>query len=170
MMLTDNSPDAQDQTLQPEVSGRQKRDEDDITQSIESWANRVKSSRQSLLTVQLGQRGKPCLAYTYLERELGCPGSVFYSRGDILDSVLQKMIDENIVVPEHPSIANEWRRKLLFWYEGLSETEKKEIPVVAQVISSRASLFDMDGMKNLKWARAKLPLGSVRKPKKYDFL
>ncbi|WP_308582675.1 hypothetical protein [uncultured Pseudomonas sp.] len=157
-MLTDNSPDAQDQTLQPEVSGRQKRDEDDITQSIESWANRVKSSRQSLLTVQLGQRGKPCLAYTYLERELGCPGSVFYSRGDILDSVLQKMIDENIVVPEHPSIANEWRRKLLFWYEGLSETEKKEIPVVAQVISSRASLFDMDGMKNLKWARAKLPL------------
>lgn len=158
MLVTDNSPDAQDQTLQTEVSGRPKRDEDDITQSIESWANRVKSSRQSLLTVQLGQRGKPCLAYTYLERELGCPGSVFYSRGDILDSVLQKMIDENIVVPEHPSIANEWRRKLLFWYEGLSETEKKEIPVVAQVISSRASLFDMDGMKNLKWARAKLPL------------
>jgi hypothetical protein len=76
-MLTDNSPDAQDQTLQPEVSGRQKRDEDDITQSIESWANRVKSSRQSLLTVQLGQRGKPCLAYTYLERELGCPEACF---------------------------------------------------------------------------------------------
>jgi hypothetical protein len=38
-----------------------------------------------------------------------------------------------------------------------SPKPKKEIPVVAQVISSRASLFDMDGMKNLKWARAKLP-------------
>ncbi|OSN80945.1 tyrosine-type recombinase/integrase [Pseudomonas syringae] len=166
MMPTDQSSDEQSQEQkaqqsqepQPEAARPKKRDEDVITRSIESWADRMKSSRQSLLTVQLGQKGEPCLAYTYLKRELGCEGSVFYSRGEIINSVLQKMINENIVVLGHPSIANEWRRKLLFWYEGLSETEKKEIPVAAQVIASRASLYEMDGMKNLKWARAKLPL------------
>ncbi len=146
------------QTLQPEAIKPKKRDEELITQSIRDWAEKVKSSRQSLLTVQLGQKGEPCLAFTYLKRELGCGGPVFYSRGEILDSVLQRMVEVNIVVLGHPSIANEWRRKLLLWYEGLTETERKEIPVVAKVISSRASLYDMEGMGNLKWARAKFPL------------
>jgi len=166
MMPTDHSPEEQgqepsvqpSQDLQPEAIKPKKRDEEVITQSIKDWAEQVKSSRQSLLTVQLGQKGEPCLAFTYLKRELGCEGSVFNSRDEILDSVLQKMVDENIVVLGHPSIANEWRRKLLFWYEGLSESEKKEIPVVAQVIASKASLYKMEGMKNLKWARAKFPL------------
>ena len=127
MMPTDHSPKEQgqepsvqpSQDSQPEAIRPKKRDEEVITQSIKDWAEKIKSSRQSLLTVQLGQKGEPCLAFTYLQRELGCAASVFNSRNETLDSVLQRMVDENIVVLGHPSIANEWRRKLLFWYEGL---------------------------------------------------
>ena len=147
-----------DQGIDLEQSKRPKRNEDVITQSIKAWAEKVKSNRESLLTVQLSQRGDISIAYTYLERELGCAGAVFASRADIIDTVLQKIIDENIVVLGHPTIANEWRRKLLLWYEGLSEEEKRDIPVAAQVISSKASLYKMEGVKNLKWARAKFPL------------
>lgn len=150
--------DTLDQGTNVDESKRPKRTEDDITRSIEAWAEKIKSNRESLLTVQLSQRGEISIAYTYLERELGCAGTVFVSRADIINTVLQKMIDENIVVLGHPTIANEWRRKLLLWYEGLSESEKKDIPIVAQVISSKASLYKMEGVKNLKWARAKFPL------------
>lgn len=157
-MLPEPGLNSLDITPQVDVSKQAKRDIDVITLSIESWAENVRKSRQSLLNVQLGQKGPPCLAYTYLTRELGCEVNVYRSRADIINTVLQKMIDENIVVLGHPSIANEWRRKLLLWYEGLSETEKKEIPIFGQVIASKASLYKMEGMKNLKWARANFPL------------
>lgn len=151
-------PNTLDQGTNVEQSRRPKRNEDVITQSIEAWAEKMKSNRESLLTVQLSHRGDISIAYTYLERELSCTGHVFSSRADIIDTVLQNMIDEKIVVLGHPSIANEWRRKLLLWYEGLSEAQKKHVPVAAQVISSKSTLYQMEGMKNLKWARAKLPL------------
>jgi hypothetical protein len=137
---------------------RPKRAEAEITQSIQSWSTKIQSSRQSLLSVQLSQKGEPSLAYTYLTRELGADGTVLKSRMAIFDSILQKMIEEEIVIPGHSSIANEWRRKLLCWYEALSEDEKKSIPVFGNTISAKASLFKVDGIKNLKWARAKLPL------------
>lgn len=158
MTLTDSPSPARDQDSQPDVSRSKVREKEVITQSIEAWVERVKESRMSLLAVQLGQKGEPCLAYTYLERELGCQGSVFKPRAKLLDTVLQRMIEEKIVILGHPSIANEWRRRLLFWYEGLSESEKKEIPIYAQSISTKASLFDVKALQNLRWARKKYPL------------
>lgn len=134
---------------------RPKRKESEVTEAIEAWATQIKSSRQSLLNVQLSQRGKLSPAYTYLETELETSGTTFNTRVQIFDSIIQRMIEEQIVIPDQPSIANEWRRKLLCWYESLTEEEKQSIPVFGNTISSKASLFQVEGMANLKWARSK---------------
>lgn len=140
-----------------EASGparRPKRKESEVTEAIEAWATEIMSSRQSLLNVQLSQRGKLSPAYTYLVKELETSGNTFNTRVEILDSIIQRMIEEQIVLPDQPSIANEWRRKLLCWYESLTKEEKQSIPVFGNTISSKASLFQVEGMKNLKWARS----------------
>ncbi len=136
----------------------QKRLESEITEFMRQWAAAKMESRQSLLNVQLSQKGEPSLAFTYLKRELQTEGSVFCSRTDILDSVLQRMVEENIVILGHNSIANEWRRKLLCWYESHSDEEKKQIPIVSNTIAFRRCLNKVAGMGNLKWARMNIPL------------
>ena len=138
----------------PSQARRPKRLESEVTEAIQNWATQIKSSRQSLLNVQLSQRGKLKPAYTYLLRELETSGNTFHTREEILDSIIQRMVEEKIVIPNQPSIANEWRRKLLCWYEGLTDAEKQSVPTYGNTISSKASLFQLDGMKNLKWARA----------------
>lgn len=138
----------------PSQARHPKRLESEVTEAIQDWATKTKSSRQSLLNVQLSQRGKLSPAYTYLLKELGTSGNTFNTRKYIFSSIIQRMIEEKIVIPDQPSIANEWRRKLLCWYEGLTEAEKQSIPVFGNTICSKASLFQVDRMKNLKWARA----------------
>jgi len=163
---TDVPPDelAEVETLaQPEAEAsnqnrRQKRLESEITEEIQAWATKIKSNRQSLLNVQLSQRGSLSPSVTYLIKELDTSGSVLKSRADILNSIIRRMIEEQIVIPDQPAIANEWRRKLLCWYEGLSENTKKNMPIFGQTISSKAVFNKMDGFKNLKWARATFPL------------
>lgn len=135
-----------------------KRLESDITREIDAWATRIKSSRASLLNVQLSQKGEPAIAYTYLTKQGIAAGNVFKTRTEILDSIIQKMICERIVIPGHNSIANEWRRKLLCWYEGLTDTDKQAIPVIGNTISVRRYLKNVPGMGNLKWARSNIPL------------
>ncbi|MHA5498400.1 tyrosine-type recombinase/integrase [Pseudomonas aeruginosa] len=137
---------------------RSKRLEADVTQEIETWASNVKSSRSSLLGVQLSQKGEPALAYTFLEKQLKTSYSVIASRDDIINSILQKMIEEKIVIVGYNSISNEWRRKLLKWYESHSQEEKLLIPIVGNTISTRRCLSKVEGMGNLKWAKANLPL------------
>lgn len=160
MSTTHHSPDELAEAHAPteaEASSRARRPkrlESEVTDAIQAWATKIKSSRQSLLNVQLSQRGKLSPAYTYLVKELETSGNTFNTREDILDSIIQRMIEEQIVIPDQPSIANEWRRKLLCWYENLTETEKRSIPVFGKTISSKASLFQVDGIKNLKQARA----------------
>jgi integrase len=137
---------------------RKKRLEAVITDEIQQWATEKIKSRQSLLSIQLSQKGEPSLAYSYLEKELDVGGNVFKSRADIFDTILQQMVEEKIVIPGHNSIANEWRRKLLYWYEGHSEEQKLQIPIVSNTISLRRCLNKVEGMGNLKWARMNIPL------------
>lgn len=159
---TFESPSGQEVFLEAEpgisAPSRRKRPESEITHHIQQWAASKMESRQSLLSIQLSQKGDPALAHTYLEKELDAQGSVFRSRSAILDTVLQKMVDEKIVILGHNSIANEWRRKLLCWYEAHSDEEKKQIPVVGNTISVRRCLNKVAGMGNLKWARQTIPL------------
>lgn len=141
-----------------EKTAKRKRLESDITREIDNWAAGIKSSRKNLLGVQLCQKGDPAIAPVYLEKQLDSSYNVFRTRTEILDSVIQKMIDEKIIIPGHNSIANEWRRKLLDWYEGLSDSEKQAIPVFGQTISVSKCLDKVAGMGNLKWARLNIPL------------
>lgn len=137
---------------------RKKRLEADITREIEAWATGIKSSRSNLLNVQLNQKGEPAIAPTWLAKQVDASYNVFRSRTEILDSVIQRMIHERIIIPGHNSIANEWRRKLLCWFEGLTDAEKQAIPVVSNTISVRRCLQNVPGMGNLKWARLNIPL------------
>lgn len=137
---------------------RKKRLEADITKEIEEWATHIKSSRSSLLNIHLNQRGEPAISSTWLEKQLDTSYRVIRTRTEILGSVIQKMIDEQIIILGHSSIANEWRRKLLRWYEGLSDVEKLAIPIFGKTISMRRCLENVPGMGNLKWARLNIPL------------
>ncbi len=139
-------------------SRRKKRTESEITESISTWAENVKSSRRSLLSVQLSQNGEPAVSTSYLERELDTHNNTLTLRKDVFDSIISKMIEEKIIIPGYNSISNEWRRKLLNWYESLSDEDKRNIPIVANKISIRRCLDKIEGMGNLKWARQKLPL------------
>lgn len=139
-------------------SKRKKRTESEITESISTWAENVKSSRRSLLSVQLSQNGEPAVSTSYLERELETHNNTLTLRKEVFDSIISKMIEEKIIIPGYNSISNEWRRKLLNWYESLSDEDKRNIPIVANTISVRRCLNKIEGMGNLKWARQKLPL------------
>jgi len=141
-----------------EDSRRKKRTESEITEYINTWVEKVKSNRRSLLSVQLSQNGEPSVSPSYLERELETNSSVLTSRKEAFDSIIGKMIEETIIIPGYNSISNEWRRKLLNWYESLSDEDKRNIPIVANKISTRRCLDKIEGMGNLKWARQKLPL------------
>ncbi|MGE4405298.1 MULTISPECIES: tyrosine-type recombinase/integrase [Pseudomonadaceae] len=137
---------------------RKKRPEADITREIQGWANTVKASRSTLLAVQLNQKGEPAIAPSWLVKQVDATSSVLKARAEILDSVIERMVDEQIIVSGHNSIANEWRRKLLCWYEGLTDEEKQAIPVFGNTISTRKCLNNVPGMGNLKWARLNIPL------------
>lgn len=128
---------------------RKKRPEADITRQIQDWANTVKASRSMLLAVQLNQKGEPAIAPTWLVKQVDATSSVLKARAEILDSVIERMVDEQIIVSGHNSIANEWRRKLLCWYEGLTDEEKQAIPVFGNTISTRKCLNNVPGMRNL---------------------
>ena len=151
------SPEDTCQEVQKQTAKR-KRFESDITREIEAWATHIKSSRNNLLGVQLCQKGEPAIAPTYLEKQLDTSYNVFKTRTEILDSVVQQMIDEKIIIAGYNSIANEWRRKLLHWYEGHSDSEKEAIPVFGQTISVSKCLGKVPGMGNLKWARLNITL------------
>lgn len=152
------SPEGELTEAAPKTANRERRPEADITKEIDSWATKIKSSRLNLLDVQLSQKGEPAIAPTYLQTQLDASYNVFKTRTAILNSVIQSMIDEQIIIPGHNSIANEWRRKLLRWYESMNDTEKQAIPVVANTISVRRCLQNVPGMGNLKWARLNIPL------------
>lgn len=139
-------------------SRRKKRTKSEIAESISTWAENVKSSRRSLLSVQLSQNGEPAVSTSYLERELDTHNNTLTLRKEVFDSIIIKMIEEKIIIPGYNSISNEWRRKLLNWYESLSDEDKRNIPIVANKISARRCLDKIEGMGNLKWARQKLPL------------
>ncbi|WP_262377909.1 site-specific integrase [Pseudomonas lundensis] len=132
----------------------------DINEAIEAWADNIKSSRQNLLTVQLSQNGEPSVSPTFLEKALGTTQNTLTSRAYIFESIVERMIEEQIVVPGQNSISNEWRRKLLCWYESIPEEEKKDIPIVKNSISVTRCLSKVEGMGNLKWARRELPLAN----------
>ncbi|WP_350647059.1 tyrosine-type recombinase/integrase [Pseudomonas sp. HY13-MNA-CIBAN-0226] len=145
----------QEAPIQPAKRKRLKRD---ITREIEAWATHIKSRRKNLLDVQLNQKNEPSIAPTWLVKQVNATYNVIKLRSEILDSVTQRMIDEKIIILGHNSIANEWRRKLLCWYEGLSDSEKQAIPVFGQTISVSKCLGKVPGMGNLKWARLNIPL------------
>lgn len=138
-----------------------KRLESDITTIIRKWAYTAKSSRKSLLDIELSKYDDVNISYTYLEAQLGIVSSVLDSRSEIINSVIKKMIDEKIVIPEYDSLGNEWRRKLLRWYENLSDEEKLNIPIVANKISAKRCLEKVEGMGNLKWALREVPLAKL---------
>ena len=137
---------------------KRKRLERDITKEFEAWAIEVKSSRNNLLSVPLQKKGEPAIACKYLQAKFKCDYSVCSSRTEILNSVIDAMIKEKIIITGHNSSSNEWRRKLLAWYESLSDNEKQSIPIIANTISAHRYLKHIPGMENLKWARSNLPL------------
>lgn len=129
-----------------------------VSQIIRAWADTVVSSRSMLLGVRLTQRGKLAISLGWIEKQLGVDKRLLSSETSIFDSIIQRMIDEEIIILGHSSIANGWRRRLLCWYEGLSDDEKLHIPIVANTISPGRCLNKLPEMANLKWARQKLPL------------
>lgn len=114
-----------------------------IDQLVELWKERVLSSRESLLSVQLNGAHSIGVSVAYLAEKLGSSYSAANSRKD-QPEVIQAMIEEKIIVLGYGPAENEWRRKIILWYSKLSYEEKISIPIYANVIKKRGFLDQIE--------------------------
>lgn len=125
----------------------------EIDSAIEAWVARATANRESLLKVRLGKGNEAALSWSPLMDELSLSAASINWRIREFDPVLDAMREQGIIVPGHCSAACEWRRRLLAWYEGLSDQEKMQIPVRANTIKFRDYLSDIEGLSGLNAAR-----------------
>lgn len=140
----------------PEYLGATRAKSGDIDQRLASWKERVLSSREHLLSVQLNVATHVGISISYLAKELEVSASSANKRKHQPD-VIQAMIREKIIVPEYGAAENEWRRKILRWYSGLSEDEKANIPISANRVKKKGFLDQIEEIAGaLKTSQNKL--------------
>lgn len=102
--------------------------QNETAQRIEAWANKALASRQALLDVELGIKEPLAIAPSYLEREVGA-GIDCVQSGEWLMKVIKGMQQESIILPGYSPLECEARRKLLRWYENLSDEQKLGVEI-----------------------------------------
>ncbi len=102
--------------------------QNEIAQRVEAWANKALASRQALLDVELGIKEPLAIAPSYLAKEVGA-GIERIQTNEWLMKVIQGMQRENIILAGYSPLECEARRKLLRWYENLSDEQKLGVEV-----------------------------------------
>ena len=105
-------------------------------QLIEDWADAVKVDRVLLLGIEIAnsQKSKYGMSVnkSWLSKQTGIHRKVAEREPEIffaVESVVQEMIDEGIVLSGESASSNNIRRCILQWYEGLNAEEKELLPV-----------------------------------------
>lgn len=125
---------------------------------IESFVARVTDDRESLLKVCLSPGEVLAVAPNYVADQTGLGLSTISNRVSSFEPILDAMRAEGIIVPGHSSSACDWRRRLLYWYEGMSSEEKLVIPTFGNGIKERGFLSEISVLAGFKMARARFEL------------
>lgn len=120
----------------------------EVKRRVDEWLKDVLSSREKLLTVQLNASGPLAVSVPYLSEQLGISKSVLNKYND-MPEVIEAMKRERIILPGYMSSECDKRRKLLRWYEGLSEQEKFSIPLFGNKIKKKGYLDQIPGVREL---------------------
>lgn len=120
----------------------------EVKRRVDAWLKDVLSSREKLLTVQLNASGPLAVSVPYLSEQLGVSKSVLNKYND-MPEVIEAMKRERIILPGYMSSECDKRRKLLRWYEGLSEQEKFGIPLFGNKIKKKGYLDQIPGVREL---------------------
>lgn len=121
---------------------------EEIKRRVDEWRKDVLSSREKLLNVQLNASGPLAVSVPYLSEQLGVSKSVLNNYNDMPD-VIEAMTRERIILPGYMSSECDKRRKLLRWYEGLSEQEKFSIPLFGNKVKKKGYLDQIPGVREL---------------------
>lgn len=130
----------------------------DIKARIESFISEVTASRESLLSVRLSRVTELTLDWRYISQQTGVGMTTLRSRVDLFKPVLDRMVQEKIIVHGHPPSACECRRRLLFWYEGLALEKKLEMPIMGASIKYKGFLSEIPQFKEFYYERNRYPL------------
>lgn len=125
---------------------------------IESFVARVTDDRESLLKVCLSPGEVLAVAPYHVADQTSLSLTAIYKRASSFEPILDAMRAEGIIVPGHSSSACDWRRRLLYWYEGISSEEKLVIPTFGNGIKERGFLSEIPELAGFKIARAKFEL------------
>lgn len=120
----------------------------EIQRRLDVWREDVLSSREKLLTVRLNANGPLAVSIPYLSEQTGVNKVTLATRNAMPD-VIEAMRRERIILPGYMSSECEKRRKLLRWYEGLSEQEKQSIPLFGNKVKQRGYLDQVPELKGL---------------------
>lgn len=131
----------------------------EVDERIEEWVRHVVTSREFLLRIDLSGRAPEAkLSVRYLAEQLNLAEATLHKRGAQFEPVLKALRAEGIIVEGHPTMACDYRRKLLMWYETMTLEEKLSIPVAGNTIKQRGYLDGVIELSNLRVARTKYEL------------
>ena len=99
-----------------------------VSARLRNWAASVVSDRQALLGVVLEPRCHGRISKKYLFEVLGVDPLFVTTQDPSIASVYRAMVAENIVIEAYPIKDNELRRRLLNWFESLSDDVKQNLP------------------------------------------
>lgn len=125
---------------------------------INNWVRDVTNSRAKLLRVPLNIRKEMTITVSAVAEGAGIGAMTAYSRMHMIQPVIDAMIAENIIVPGYSGIACEWRRRLLNWYESLTDNEKANIPTAGGTIKKGEYLSQIPELDGYDHAVINYPL------------
>ncbi|UFH49584.1 site-specific integrase [Pseudomonas sp. KNUC1026] len=125
---------------------------------IESFVARVTDDRASLLKVCLSSGEDLAVSRNYIIEQTSLSPSTVSNRASSFELILDAMRAEGIIVPGHSSTACDWRRRLLYWYEGMPVEEKFTIPTFGNGIKERGFLSEISELAGFSAARTKFEL------------
>lgn len=125
---------------------------------IDAWVHNVMSSRAKLLAVPLNIRKNMAVTIKSISEGAGIGTTTALAYIHLTRPLIDAMIAEGIIVVGHSGIACEWRRRLLNWYESLSDDAKLNIPIVGGTIKKGDYLTQIAELDGYVSAVIKYPL------------
>ena len=113
----------------------------DAKKAVIEWVSRIVTDVEALWGISIS-KAKNLLGFSvsikYIQSAVGISYSAAYEYRDLTKPLIDKMIEEGILVipnESYEAAGIENRRKLLNWYRQLSEEEKRTLPIFGNKIS-----------------------------------
>lgn len=127
-------------------------------ESIKVWVKQTCSSRSSLLQVPMHGRKGLYIDLDRIAQGMRVPSQVLIKHVALFEPMMVALKAEKIAVEGHIGTACEYRRRLLNWYEGLTDQQIAELPTFGNAISWELCINQVPGLEKLRRMVSRLPL------------